>query len=130
MIVYHGTGDYSLESLVREGPKLYPRPYLGGKKAFSTTTDFEIAALFALRRSPPSILKGDERGAGVVIEYEIQEARKGKGWRPVVCPGVLQDEKEIAILKADELDIVAVWYLEGGEWVRRLAVEPLKIYVP
>jgi hypothetical protein len=130
MIVYHGTGDYSLESLVREGPKLYPRPYLGGKKAFSTTTDFEIATLFALRRSPPAILKGDERGAGVVIEYEIEEGCKGRGWRPAICPGVLQDEKEIAILKTAALDLLAVWYLKVGEWVRRPACEPLKIYVP
>jgi hypothetical protein len=129
MIVYHGTGDYSLESLVREGPKLYPRQYLDGKKAFSTTTDFKIATLFALRRSPPEALR-DERRCGVVLEYEIREARKGKGWRPVVCPGVLQDEQEIAILKTDVLDLMAVWYLESGEWVRRPACEPLKVYVP
>lgn len=131
MIVYHGTGDYSLEPLVKEGPRLTPRPYLGGKKAFSTTTEFEIAALFALRRSPPSVLTGDERGMGVVLEYEIPPtARKGKDWRPAVCRGVLQDEKEIAILKAAVLDLVAVWTLEDGEWVRHPAVEPLKVYVP
>jgi hypothetical protein len=129
MIVYHGTGDYSLESLVREGPKLYPRAYLGWKKAFSTTTDFKIATLFSLRRSPPEALR-DERRCGVVLEYEIKEAQRGKGWRPAVCPGVLQDEKEIAILKVAALDLLAVWYLEGGEWVRRLAGEPLRVYVP
>lgn len=120
MIVYHGTARYSLESLLASRPKVYPRAHLNGKRAFCTTTDFEIAALFALRRSPPSILTGDESEAGVVLEYEFLEILgKGRKWVPTVCHGVLQDEKEIAILKPEILEIRAVWWMEKGQWVRK-----------
>lgn len=119
MIVYHGTGSYNLDSLLSSKPRTSPRAYLDYRKAFSTTTDFEIAALFALRRSPPSILRGDESQAGVVLEYEFLEILgKGKKWTPAECHGVLQDEKEIAILKPEILEIRAVWKLNGGEWKR------------
>jgi hypothetical protein len=128
MIVYHGTGDYSLVPIIRNGPELRPRDYLKGRRAFSTTTDFEIASLFALRRSPPGVLT-DERLAGVVIEYEVAWiASRGKDWQPAVCPGVLQDEKEIAIFNPKMLQFLAVWYLEKGEWVRRDAGQRLRIF--
>lgn len=119
MIVYHGTGRCSLESLLSDGPKLWPRQYLGGRRAFSTTTDFKIASLFALRRSPPSVLRGDESAMGVVLEYEVAlTSRKGKDWIPAVCSGVLQDEKEIAILNPKVLEVIAIWQVEQDEWVR------------
>lgn len=120
MIVFHGTGRYNLESFLEASPKTYSRDYLRGREAFSTSRDFEVAALFALRRSPPSVLRGDEREMGIVLEYELDgSSREGKDWVPAVCPGVLQDEQEIAVLNPKVLKLLAVWYLEQGEWARR-----------
>lgn len=120
MIVYHGTGRCHLESLISSQPRVAPRLYLGGRRAFSTTTDFKIAALFALRKSPPSVLSGDDREMGVVLEYEFCSlVGKGRKWAPTVEPGVLQDEKEIAIFKPEILEFRAVWFSEKDEWIRR-----------
>jgi len=117
MNLYHGTGRDRLDGLLRGKPRRTPRPYLGGRLAFSTTTDFEIAALFALRRSHPSLLSGDESGAGVVLEYSLDERKPG--WCDARCPGVLQDEKEVAILRDGILTLVAVWTLKDGDWARQ-----------
>lgn len=123
MIVYHGTGRYNLESLLSSRPHVTPRLYLGGRRAFSTTTDFKIAALFALRKSPPSVLSGDEREMGVVIEYEFYSfLGKGRKWAPAVEHGVLQDEKEIAIFRPEILEFRAVWFLKKDKWVKRKGV--------
>jgi hypothetical protein len=120
VIVYHGTARWNLEGLLSSLPRTYPQNHLNGKRAFSTTTDFEIAALFALRKSPPSILRGDESEMGIVIEYEFSSLLgKGRKWAPAVCRGVLQDEKEIAIFNPKILEIKAVWQSENGKWVRR-----------
>lgn len=120
MIVYHGTGRYNVESFLEESPKTYPRDYLRGRAAFSTSLDFEIAALFALRRSPPSVLRGDEHEMGVVLEYEVvKSSKEGKDWVPAAQAGVLQDEQEIAILNPKVLKLRAVWFIERGEWTRR-----------
>lgn len=120
MIVYHGTGRCSLDGLLSSPPQTAPRTHLRGKRAFCTTTDFEIAALFALRKSPPSVLRGDESEMGVVIEYEIAStSRKGKDWLEAACAGVLQDEQEIAVFKISILELQAVYRLENSIWVRR-----------
>ncbi len=119
MIVYHGTGKYSLNGLLKDGPKLWPRLYLGGRKAFSTTLDFGIATLFAIRRSPPLALT-DEREVGVVIEYEVT-SKEGRGWKHVKEPGILQDEKEVAIFSRGIVTAIAVWKMKEGDW-RRQAV--------
>ena len=120
MIVYHGTARWNLEGLLSSLPRTYPQNHLNGKRAFCTTTDFEIAALFALRKSPPSILRGDESEMGIVIEYEFSSLLgKGRKWAPAVCHGVLQDEKEIAIFKPEILELRATWHIDGGEWDRR-----------
>jgi hypothetical protein len=120
MIVYHGTGCDRLPSLLGSGPQIIARPYLNGRRAFSTTEDFEIAALFALRKSPPSILSGDEREAGVVLEYRISEtAKRGRDWTPAKESGVLQDEREIAVFKISILELQAVHRLENSVWVRQ-----------
>ena len=119
MIVYHGTGRDRLEGILRDGPRVSARHYLGGRKAFSTTTDIEIARLFALRRSPASILQGDESEAGVVIEYELAlVSREGHDWKRAKCPGVLQDEEEVAVMKPKFLEPLAVWFLKNDRWVR------------
>lgn len=118
MIVYHGTGLYNLDGLKGSKPRCEPRQYLKGRRAFATTTDFNIAALFALRRSPPAALR-DEREMGVVLEYEIAtNSRQGRDWTPAKCSGVLQDEQEIAVLNPAVLELVAVWRQEGGSWMR------------
>ena len=116
MIVYHGTACWNLEGLLSSLPRVSPQSHLHGKRAFCATTDFKIAALFALRRSPPSILRGDESEMGVVIEYEfLSILGKGRKWMPAVCRGVLQDEKEIAIFSPKILEIRAVWKSENGK---------------
>lgn len=123
MIVYHGTGRYNLESLLSSGPRVAPRFYLDGRKAFSTTTSFKIAALFALRRSPPSVLTGDDREMGVVLEYEFCSLLgKDRKWASAQDRGVLQDEKEIAIFRPEILEFRAVWFSENGEWTRRKGI--------
>lgn len=120
MIVYHGTARYNLDSLLSSRPHINRRLYLGDRKAFSTTTDFKVAALFALRRSPPSVLSGDEREMGVVIEYEFLEILgKGRKWDHAVDHGTFQDEKEIAIFKPEILEFRAVWHMKNGEWTCR-----------
>lgn len=118
MIVYHGTGRCSLKGLLTSPPKCWPRDYLRGRSAFSTTTDRSIAELFALRRSPPSVLGGDEREMGVVLEYRLEESGKGRDWMPAVCSGVLQDEQEIAVLNPSVLELAAVWEVKRGRWKR------------
>lgn len=120
MIVYHGTARCNLEGLLSSLPRVSPKSHLNWKRAFCTTTDFKIAALFALRKSPPSILRGDESEMGIVIEYEFSSLLgKGRKWAPAVCRGVLQDEKEIAIFNPKILEIKAVWKSENGKWVRK-----------
>jgi hypothetical protein len=119
MIVYHGTGRCSLDGLLTSAPRRAPRAYLNWRCAFSTTTDFEIAALFAFRRSPPAALH-DEREVGVVLEYEIAwVSREGKDWVRAEDRGVLQDEQEISIFKTSILELQAVHRLENSVWVRR-----------
>lgn len=117
MIVYHGTGRYNLDGFLRGKPRVVPRLYLKGKAAFSTTENIEIAKLFALRRSPPSVLT-DERQMGVVLEYQVKEAaQQGKDWMPAK-DSALQDEREIAVMNPASLMLKAVWYMQGGNWVR------------
>jgi hypothetical protein len=117
MIVYHGTSPYALQALLTSVPERAPRSHLKGKRAFCTTTDFEISALFALRRSPMEALR-DEREMGGVLEYEFVGI-EGRDWVRAEAPGVLQDECEIAILRPAVLQLLAVHRMEGGAWVRR-----------
>lgn len=117
MIVYHGTSPYAVQALLSSAPECAPRMYLNGKRAFSTTTNFEIAALFALRRSPPAALH-DERELGGILEYEFVGI-EGRDWVRAKDPGVLQDEAEIAILRSNVLRLLAVYRMENDIWVRR-----------
>jgi len=118
MIVYHGTGRYNLDGLLKSKPRCAPRHYLKGKEAFSTTEDIEIAKLFAFRKSPPAALH-DDRQLGVVLEYEVKEtSTKGKDWAPAREPGVLQDEKEVAVMNPAVLKLKAVWHMRSGDWAR------------
>lgn len=121
MRVYHGAANYSLPALQACDLELRPRQYLGGRRAFCTTTDFDIAVLFALRRSPPSLLRGDESEAGVVVAYTISVgAIEGKDWVHAVCGGVLQDEKEIAILNPKVLRFLSTFRLNRSNWIQSL----------
>ena len=117
MTIYHGTGSDRIAPILKQGPRMTPRAYLHGRAAFSTTTDFAIAKLFAIRRSPSSILHGDESKAGVVLEYRLN--KQNGGWMQAKCEGVLQDEKEIAILSQKAIRLVAIWRLKGGSWCYR-----------
>lgn len=104
MIVYHGTSCHAAESILETESRC----------PLSTSTDLEIGKLFALRRSPPSLLSGDETEAGRVIEFEVC----GTDWEHFVAPGVLQDEKEIKVHKASSLRVVALWALKDGNYQR------------
>lgn len=117
MIVYHGTGVCHLDGLLTSAPRRTPRSYLKSRQAFSTTTDFKIAALFAFRRSPISALH-DEKDYGVVLEYEISSP-EGKDWVRAKESGVLQDEQEIAVFRVSALKLKAVHCMENSDWVRR-----------
>jgi len=118
MIVYHGTSPYALQALLTSVPKRAPRAYLRGccRLAFSTTTDFEIAALFALRKSPQAALH-DERELGGILEYEVVGI-EGRDWVHAKDRGVLQDECEIAILSPSVLKLLAIHRMQNDLWVR------------
>lgn len=116
MIVYHGTGRYNLESLRITLPSVVRRLYLPRyRRAFSTTRDIEIAKLFAIRRSPPSVLH-DESQCGVVFEYRLPPGNE-KHWTFARDPGVIQDEQEVAVFKPEILELRAIWQRVDGDWI-------------
>ena len=114
MKVYHGTGDYALKGLLTGKPIRTPRNYVR-KPCFSTTLSFEIASLFAVRKSSPEDLK---RGtfSGVVVEYELG-GTEGQDWKHAKDP-CLQEEHEVAVFSVGCLIPLAVWRNIEGNWKR------------
>ena len=113
MKVYHGTGDYALNALLSGKPIKTRRGYVS-KPCFSTTLSFDIASLFATRKtSTADFLKGII--SGVVVEYELGGV-EGKDYCRANDP-CLQDEKEIAVFSVTYLQPLAVWRRSiQGEW--------------
>lgn len=106
MIVFHGTSRYAGVKIIEKGPR-FP---------LSTSTEFQIAQLFAMRRSPPEVLRGMYDAAGMVLEFDILS---DSGWKPHREPGTLQDEHEIIIGKRCDVKLLAVWKLNTeGEFAR------------
>ena len=116
MIVFHGTGGYALESLLKGPPHKRARPYLR-KPSFSTTLAFRTAALFALRKSSAEDLRTG-RISGVVVEYRLDGA-EGKDFRRTRDPYCLQEEHEVAVFSVKLLVPLAVWRDFRGEWERK-----------
>lgn len=104
LTVFHGISRHATGGILADEPRV---PH-------STSLDFAIARLFALRRSPPAILHGEYADAGRIIEYLVV----GKQWEHHVAPGLLQDEQEIRILHAGSVHPVAVWALDGDDYKR------------
>lgn len=118
MIVFHGTGDYCLEGLLTSEPIRRKRVYVR-RACFCTTTDFQIAELFAIRRtSIEAFLAG--RISGVVLEYDLSGIA-GRDYDSARDVRALQEEKEVAVYNTKKLCVVAVWQYDG-DW-RRLTIE-------
>ena len=121
MLVFHGTGGYALSGFVAEGPRKQRRNYLR-KTAFSTTTVFDVAALFAFRKTPSDdFLQGIE--SGIVLEYELRGV-DGRDFESVRDPHCLQEEHEIAVYNVRKLTLLAVWRRNNGEWERTSGHQP------
>ena len=114
MKVWHGTGDYALKGLLTGKPIRTPRNYVR-KPCFSTTLSFDIAALFATRKTlGTDFIQG--RITGVVVEYELG-GTEGKDWKYAKDP-CLQNEKEVAVFSVGCLIPLAVWHNIKGDWER------------
>ncbi len=113
--VFHGTGWYAESNIRLVGPEMKHRSYHQKRKSFSTSTDFAVAELFAIRRtSQNAYLQGGIDG--VVLEFSLS-GTVGKDFDPVRDPSCTQDEKEIAVYNRKRLRLVAVWRYDG-DWKR------------
>ena len=117
MIVFHGTMDCCVSSILKEGPHLHTRLYLHSiRKAFSTTLDFSVAALFAMRNTQADLaIKGIITGQ--VIEFQLI-GKKNKDYIRIQNPRCIQNEKEIAVFQTAKLKPVAIWSWIDHQWVR------------
>jgi hypothetical protein len=117
LTVFHGTGDYNLKEIQEEGPIFRSRNYHRRRKSFCTTSDFKVAARFALRRtSADDFLCG--KITGIVLEFEVSGVET-KDYESVRDPSSLQDEHEIAVYNPKGLKLVAVWR-NSDTWNRYL----------
>jgi hypothetical protein len=114
MIVYHGTGSYSLDGIMTSGLDLHHRNYVK-RKCACTTTDIAIAQLFATRKtSGDDFLAG--RITGVVLEFNLRGSERIDFEHAKDC--ALQDEREIVIYTPSSLILVAVHQYDNGIWRR------------
>lgn len=119
MIVYHGTSSYGGDRLQMSAPEVKPRDYFGGLKAFCCTESFDSASLFAFRRSPAGVLRGDYSQAGVVMEYSLNPPNDGQTFFRTRDRCILQDEHEVLIPDPSKLLLQAVHRLDSsGSWKR------------
>lgn len=119
MIVFHGTSNHSGDQLQVSEPEVRERSYFRGLKAFCCSKSFESASLFAMRRSPPSIMRGDFSQAGVVMEYVLRQTIDGQTYFNVRDPCSMHTEREILIPDPSKLHLQAVHKLDpSGEWQR------------
>lgn len=109
MKVYHGTAAYNLESF-QQGVELSPRHH--GRDAFCVSDNFQVAALFALRKTPAI----DLSKTGIVIEFNAHLL--AGAWDRYKSHGVLQEEHEIRIYDESQLEFVAYHRYNSGAWDR------------
>lgn len=113
MIVYHGTGDYSVESILNKGLHRKSYPHVS-RLCACTSSDFRAAALFAMRKtSTDAFLAG--KVTGVVVEFELSGTTRD--FRPV-NNNSLQEEHEIAVFNVKCLKPIAIWR-HDGDWKRQ-----------
>jgi hypothetical protein len=118
LTVYHGTGHYSLNEILLEGPIFRRRQYHRPKKSFCTTTEFSVAERFAVRHTPADdFLSG--KISGLVLEFEVC-GKEGVDFEPVRDFSSMQEESEIAVYNRRKLKLVAIWRHQK-EWIRGTA---------
>ena len=116
MIVYHGTGDYNLEGLLTTLPMRRTRSYVR-RKCFCTTTNFNIATLFAIRQTTFEALRSG-LVSGIVLEYDLGGVAD-KDYAQARDPSALQIEREIAVFNVSRLQLRAVWRMRD-KWRREI----------
>jgi hypothetical protein len=114
--VFHGTGYYALDAIIRQGLKTAKHGHVA-KACACTSLDFDIAQLFAVRRTPSDdFIAG--KISGVVLEFEVN-GLLDRDYSPVRDSHSLQEEQEIAIFSPKCLRLVAVWR-HDLKWARHL----------
>lgn len=118
MIVYHGTANWSIKGILKTGPHTRPRVYVhSNRPSFCTTTDFQIAALFAFRKiSTEDYAKGLFPSG--VMEFELS-GEEGLDYEKAVDGRCIQDEKEIVVYNVKRLKLKAIWRNHNGQWERK-----------
>ena len=115
MKVWHGTGNYALNGLLTGKPIKKTRTYVS-KPCFSTTLSFNIASLFASRKSTIAKFQNGIV-SGVVVEYELNGV-EGKDFKKAIDLHCLQDEQEVAVFFVNRLIPLAIWRNLNGKWNR------------
>lgn len=112
--VFHGTGHYALDGIVRQGLKKAKHAHVD-KACACTSLDFRIAQLFAIRKTPSDdFIAG--KISGVVLEFEV-DGQLGRDYLPVRDSRSIQEEQEIAIFSPKCLRLIAVWR-HDQQWAR------------
>lgn len=106
MNVFHGTGHYALDSIMREGLIKRRHSHIS-KPCACTSLDFRVAQLFAVRKTPSEDFMAGKI-TGIVLEFEVN-GRLGKDYQPVRDLRSLQEEQEIAVFSPRCLRLLAVW---------------------
>lgn len=118
MKVFHGTGNYAVPDITTGGLRKRLHPHVS-KPCACTSLDFDIAKLFAVRKSSSEdFIAG--KITGVILEFEMK-GRLGKDYLPVRDTHSLQEEREIAVFSPRCLRLIAVWKYDQ-EWERCLVI--------
>lgn len=118
--IYHGTGSYSLESFLKEGPRKTPRMYLNGKRTFCASLSFDVSAMFAFRKTPAAdFLMSKFDNTGIVLEFDASKLTN-KDYVMARDSRSLIDEKEVSVIKPERLKLVAYWRYVNNEWIKNV----------
>jgi len=118
MTVFHGTGFYALEGIKNNGLELRNRHYVK-RKCACTTTDLQVAQLFAVRRSTTDeFLNG--KISGIVLEFEL-EGVLGRHYEPAKDYHTGKEEHEIAVYDPKFLRLTAI-HRWDQDWIRKEVV--------
>lgn len=115
MIVFHGTAGINLASIKAEGLRARLHDHVQ-KKCACTSTDFEVAAVFAVRRTSSEDWLKTRSITGIVLEFELT-GTDGTDYMSVRDSHSMQDESEIAIFRPKRLRLLAHW-VYTATWVR------------
>ena len=116
MLLYHGTARYNLAGFLQSIARTRRRVYVKDRRpSFATTRSFEIASLFAIRRTP--IIDFPDR-VGVVLEFDGENLEVGDYEEVRDYRATLQDEHEVVVFNPQMLKLVAIWEYANGKWYR------------